>query len=105
MKKLLLLILIPLFIGCAGFFQQAGYTANQVYVGMSIDEFRSVGGSKAKLEAMESGYTVFRMHDYHPNYGTVIDTKFFYFDSNGKLYKVDGGEFKQRRYQVEIINN
>jgi hypothetical protein len=104
MKKLILLILIPLFIGCAGTFQQASHTSRQVYIGMPIKDFQDIAGKKAKLEAMESGYTVYRMNDYDVWYGYKTDTKFFYFDSNGKLYKVDGGEFKQNRYQIEVIN-
>jgi|TARA_B110000908_G_C9814715_1_gene254474 hypothetical protein len=72
---------------------------------MTIQEFKSVAGKKASLEAMESGYTVYRMNDIDAFYGYITDTRFFYFDSNGKLYKVDGGEFRQNRYQIEIINN
>ena len=105
MKKLILLLLIPLFIGCAaGYYQQAAHTSRQVYIGMPIANFQQITGKKAKLEAMESGYTVYRMNDYDAWTGVRTDTKFFYFDSNGKLYKVDGGEFKQNRYQIEVIN-
>lgn len=105
MKKLILIMLISLFASCAGSYQQAAHTSRQVYVGMPIKDFREIAGKKAKLEAMESGYTVYRMNDYDAWTGARTDTKFFYFDSNGKLYKVDGGEFKQNRYQIEVINN
>lgn len=105
MKGLIILMLIPLFIGCAGTYQQAAHTSRQVYIGMPIKEFQEIAGKKAKLEAMESGYTVYRMNDYDAWTGAKIDTRFFYFDSDGKLYKVDGGEFKQNRYQIEVINN
>lgn len=105
MKKLLFITLITLFTSCAGTYQQAAHTSNQVYVGMPIKEFKELTGKKAKLEALESGYTVYKMNDYDAWSGARIDTKFFYFDANGKLYKVDGGEFKQNRYQIEVINN
>ena len=103
MKKLILLLLIPLFIGCAAYYQQAATTSREVYIGMPIANFQQIAGKNAKLEAMESGYTVYRMNDYDPWFGFETDTRFFYFDSNGKLYKVDGGEFKQNRYQIEVI--
>ena len=69
---------------------------------MPISEFKSIAGKKASLEAMELGYTVYRINDYDPWFGYITDTKFYYFDSNGKLVKIDGGEFKQQRYQIEI---
>lgn len=87
---------------CASTYLQASYTSNQTYIGMPISDFRSIAGRKANVEAMESGYTVYRMNDYDAWTGALIDTKFFYFDSNGKLYKIDGGEFKQRRYQIQV---
>ena len=104
MKKLALLLLIALLTGCAGTYQQAAHTARHVYIGMPIDDFKEMAGKKAKLAVMESGYTVYKMNDYDAWTGVQTDIKFFYFDSSGKLYKVDGGQFKQNRYQVEIIN-
>lgn len=104
MKKLILILAIPLFIGCAGAYKQASYTTRQVYIGMPISEFQKTAGKKALIEAMEAGYTVYRMNDYDAWTGILIDTKFFYFNSNGRLYRIDGGEFKQNRYQIEVIN-
>ena len=72
---------------------------------MPIANFKTLAGKKASLEALESGYTVYRINDYDAWSGAKIDVKFYYFDSNGKLVKVDGGEFKQKRYQVEIIQH
>jgi hypothetical protein len=89
----------------AGAYKQATFISNQTYIGMPINDFKSLAGKKASLEAMESGYTVYRINDYDAYTGAVIDVKFYYFDSNAKLVKVDGGEFKQRRYQVEVINH
>jgi hypothetical protein len=71
---------------------------------MPIAEFKSISRKKANLEAMEAGYTVFRIDDYYVWSETTIDRKFYYFDSNAKLVKIDGGEFKQQRYQIEIKN-
>ncbi len=102
MKKLVFLFSTLLLMSCAGTYRQASYATNQAYIGMPISEFKSSVGRKASVEAMESGYTVYRMNDYDAWTGALIDTKFFYFDSNGKLYKIDGGEFKQRRYQIEV---
>ena len=105
MKNIILIILIPLFIGCKGYYHQASYTSGQVYIGMSITDFQDIAGKRAKLEALESGYTVYHINDYDPWFGYETDTKFFYFDANGILYKVDGGEFQQTKYQLEVIND
>jgi hypothetical protein len=85
--------------------KQATHISNQCYIGMPISDFKTLAEKKYSLAAMESGYTVYRINDHDTWSGVLIDTKFFYFDSNGKLFKIDGGEFKQRRYQIEIINN
>lgn len=105
MKKSILLAIILLFtFSCAGVYQQASHTADKVYLGMTVKDFKTTAGSTAKMAAMEEGYTVYKMYDYDVMTGAIVDTKFFYFDSIGKLYKIDGGEFKQNRYQVEVIN-
>ena len=87
------------------YYSAASTTSNQAYIGMPIQEFKDIAGKQATLAAMESGYTVFKMKDYGAWSGAVIDTRFFYFDSLGKLYKIDGGQFKQNRYQIEVIKN
>jgi hypothetical protein len=101
MKKIVFLFSTLLLMSCAGVYRQASYATNHTYIGMPISEFKATVGRKASVEAMESGYTVYRMNDYE-SIGVISDTKFFYFDSNGKLYKIDGGEFKQERYQIEV---
>ena len=105
MKFFILIITTVLLTGCAGAYRQASYISSKAYIGMPILEFKELAGKKASLEAMESGYTVYRMNDYDAWTGSKTDTRFYYFDSNGKLVKIDGGEFKQKRYQVEIINH
>jgi len=105
MKNLTLTILTAIFLSsCAGYYNQASHVSNQVYLGMPIAEFKKLAGKKASLEAMEAGYTVYRMNDYNAYTGSITDTKFYYFDSNAKLVKIDGGEFRQKRYQIEIKN-
>ena len=91
-------------VSCASAYKQATFISNQSYIGMPINDFKTLAGKKASLEAMESGYTVYRIKDYDAMSGAVIDTKFYYFDSNAKLVKIDGGEFKQKRYEVEYIS-
>ncbi len=103
-KWIFLMVLIMQLTSCAGVYRQASYVSEKVYLGMSINEFKSIAGSYAKLEAMEAGYTVYRAIDKEPWYGMEIDRKFFYFNSEGKLIKFDGGQFRQRRYQIEYIN-
>ena len=90
---------------CAGTYRQASYVSENVHLGMTIPEFKKIANKKASLEAMEAGYTVYRINDYDAWTGAIIDTKFYYFDNNRKLVKIDGGEFKQKRYQIEVIQN
>ncbi len=104
MKPLFFLIVTILLTSCVGYYKQASYITEKVYLGMSISQFKSIAANYAKLEAMEAGYTVYRAIDKEPWYGMEIDRKFFYFNSEGKLIKFDGGEFRQRRYQIEYIN-
>ena len=65
-KRLLSTMLVTLMVtGCAeGTYLQATYASNKSYIGMPISEFREVTGKKASLEAMEAGYTVYRVSDY-----------------------------------------
>ena len=72
---------------------------------MSIQEFKNIAKKKAVLEAMKDGMTVFRMNDYSPMNGGITDTKFFYFDSYGKLLRIDGGVFRESRQKVDLNLN
>lgn len=104
-KYILILFTLAILTGCAGAYKQASQISSQSYIGMPIDKFKALAGNKATLEAMEAGYTVYKMKDFDAWTGQVIDTKFYYFNSEAKLVKIDGGEFKQKRYQVEVINH
>jgi hypothetical protein len=105
MRKLAFIILISILSSCAGTYRQATFVSNQVYLGMPIDKFKEIAGKKAILEAMESGYTVYKIYDYDAWTGAITETKFYYFDSNAKLVKIDSGQFRQNRYQIEVINH
>jgi len=102
-KKLNIILFILCFTTSCEVYKYASNVSNQCYIGMPIKEFLSIAGNKASLEAMEAGYTVYRINDYDSWTGALIDTKFYYFDSNAKLVKIDGGQFKQQRYQIETI--
>ena len=86
MKNLLLILITLLFFSCGGmYYKAASTTSRKVYIGMPIEEFKDIARKKAKLAAMESGYTVFRMTDHNAWSdgwsADVVDTRFFYFDS------------------------
>ena len=102
MNKLIILMMIPFLICCSRSSQLADHRS--IYIGMPKQEFLDTIGKKAKLEAMESGYTVYRKTVIHFMTGEVEEDNFYYFDGNDNLYKVDKGQFKQRRYQIEVIN-
>ena len=106
MKKLLLILFfLPLLHGCKGYYNSSRLVTNQCYIGMPIQEFKQLKWTKkrALLEVMEMGYTVYKIHDWSPYIqGKINNTNFYYFDSDGKLIKIDSGQFKQNRYQIEI---
>ena len=64
MKKMLFLISALLLMSCVGTYRQASYATDLAYIGMPILEFKANVGRRANVEAMESGYTVYRMNDY-----------------------------------------
>lgn len=106
MKNLLLVFLTTSFLfSCAGTYRQAAHVSNQAHVGMTIQEFKQYAGKKAKIEALENGFTVYRMNDYDAWTGAITDTKFFYFDSDGKLVKIDGGVLRETRQSIDLKIN
>jgi len=98
-KITLLALTIAIFISCS---TGATYLASKVYIGMPISDFITLSQGRAGLERIEDGLTIYRAEDKNDS-GYVTDTKFFYFDSNGKLYKMDSGVYQQTRQQIEII--
>lgn len=106
MKNLLLILITTSFLfSCAGTYKQASHVTNQAFVGMSIQEFKQYAGKKAKIESLDNGRTVYRMDDYDTWTGSLTDTKFFYFDSLGKLSKIDGGVLRQTRQSIDLNIN
>lgn len=98
MKTLRFFFFTILLTSCAGIFRQASYATDQAYIGMQLYEFKEIVGKKAYLKTMDSKYTIYKMSDYDALTGELFETKFFYFDSGGKLFKIDEGEFRQSRY-------
>ena len=105
MKKICFTLIVIIFLfGCAGSFNQASYVSNKSYVGMPIKEFKAIAGKKAILESIGDGRTVYRMSDYDLH-GNITDTKFYYFDSNGKLAKIDAGVPVESRQSIDLKVN
>jgi hypothetical protein len=103
MKNLFIIFLTSLFlVCCAGTYKQASSVSNQAYIGMPLQEFKQMAGKKAVLETLENGWTIYRMNDYDPWSGATVDTKFFYFGSDGKLAKIDGGVLRQSRQSIDL---
>ncbi len=103
MKKIkitLIALTIVVLISCKT--SNASFLASQIYIGMPISDFKALSQGRAKLESIENGRTVYRATNTEDGRG-VTDTKFFYFDANGKLSRMDGGVSKQTRQQIEII--
>ena len=83
---------------------------NKSYIGMPIGDFIKFAqatksynfrDSNLRLESIENGVTIYRMHDYDQMVGRVIDTR-FYFNSDGKLFKIEGGIEAESRQRVDI---
>jgi hypothetical protein len=103
MKKLkmtLLALTISILVSCSS---SATFLASKVYVGMPIADFIAISNGRAKVEKIENGMTIYKATNTINGGQLVTDTKFFYFDSNGVLTKMDGGEQQQTRQQIEII--
>ncbi len=101
------ILLIIIFSSCAkGIYSQASTAAKDCYIGMTIQEFKKVAKGREKLENMGDGVTIFKMYDYSALYGSsvIVDTKFFYFNSDGKLVKIDGGILQDAPKQTINLN-
>ena len=98
---LLMIVLLVFFLGCSQrFWDMSSYVTKRIYIGMPIDEFKKIANGGEVIEAMEQDYTVFVTYGLNG----YLDKTFYYFNKDGKLQKVDKGQFKQQRYQIEVIN-
>ena len=103
MKSILtLLTFIILFTSCASYYHQSAFVSSKCYIGMPLEEFKKLANNKAKIEALENNMTVYRMNDFDAWTGVITDTKFYYFDSNGKLLKIDGGVLKSSKQSIDV---
>ncbi len=95
MKKFVFIALLALATGCATC-RTASEVAKEAYIGMSIKEFKRLAGPTAELEAMTADYTVYRIDiiNAYNEQTAVSGAKFFHFDANGKLYKIDSKDFR-----------
>jgi hypothetical protein len=99
-KSIFILALCALFAtGCSAIFRTADSVAQQVRIGMSIDEFKRLAGTSAEIEAMTVEYTVYRIDvwDGPTDDRYVSGAKFFHFDSKGRLFRVDSIDFDAYR--------
>jgi hypothetical protein len=96
-KFILVVLIVIIYTGCAS---NATFLASKIYMGMPINDFIALSNGKAKLESVKEDLTIYVAYD-KGEYG-IKDKKFFYF-SNGKLIKMDGGVPQQTRQQIEII--
>lgn len=105
MKNSIVILLMATLTSCAGYYKRADYISNNCYIGMTISDFKKIKSNNAKIATIEKGYTVYRINNRSAMDGSVVESFFYYFDENNKLVKIDTGQFKQQRYQIEVINN
>jgi len=105
MKKIIIFIFSIVLLGSCGLWIDASVAADSSYIGMTISEFKQGVGRSAELGEMGSKRTVYKMHNYEYDglfpTDKIIGTKFFYFNSEGKLYQIDEGIPQQKRYEIE----
>jgi hypothetical protein len=101
MKRLITLALVAILSsGCASMFvSTASRVADKVYLGMPVKDFQQLAGSAAKLEALSPDATVYRINIY--DNGNVVGGKYFHFDSEGRLFKMDSSDFRDNPWMRE----
>lgn len=95
MKRLILLCAIcataALTTGCGVVFRTASDVANQVRIGMTVDEFKKLAGQHAQLDSMTPDRTVYRIEHFAgpEDDRYVASVKLYRFDSKGRLAEVE----------------
>ncbi len=84
--------------------------AGRVPLGLPIQEFLAIAGPNAEMESMTLAETVYRINEYESFYNrdapggrqmVVSGAKLFYFDSSGRLYRIDSRILQpSRNYRV-----
>lgn len=87
MKKLILLFVVSFLIGCVGVYHQVTHASRQPRVGMSVPEFQRIAGDRAVV-VLDSVNTIYKVSDRDLWSGAVVDTRLFYFDATGRLFKI-----------------
>ena len=93
MKRLILFTAVAvLATGCAGIvFRTPVDIANQVRIGMSVDDFKKLAGQHAELDAMTLDSSVYRIEHFAgpEDNRYVASVKLYHFDSKGHLVEVE----------------
>ncbi len=78
--------------GCGGIvFRSPVDVANQVRIGMSVDDFKKLAGQYAELDAMTVDYSIFRIEHFAgpEDDRYVASVKLYRFDSKERLVEVE----------------
>ena len=74
----------------------------QVYIGMHIDEFKSLAGKRAEKTALFETYYVYLIEG-DGFFESSFERKFYYFrNDNDKLFSVDSGVRPSENVKVKI---
>jgi hypothetical protein len=91
MKRLIIFTSLLFLISCSrGYYKSAEVVKEQAYIGMSIEQFSKLPYSNRTTSyPIKNDVTVYKV----PNWsiwiqGKVTDAVYFYFDSDGKLFKI-----------------
>jgi hypothetical protein len=104
MKRLILMAtVVALSTGCA-VFRTASDVAQNVELGMSIDDFKklvkSVPAATAELDSMSPKGTVYRIDEWagEEKHRHIVRTRLYYFDTNDRLTEVSTHDIVPRYF-------
>lgn len=110
MRKLFLLAAVAVMtLGC-GVLRTPSDVAKRSYIGMSVAEFKKLTGGVFTIETMTTEYTVYRTNEWSgpPEHRYISGAKFFHFDANGRLVRIDSRDFTppffRDRHHSEPLN-
>tara|TARA_B110000977_G_scaffold138049_1_gene175308 strand:+ start:241 stop:558 length:318 start_codon:yes stop_codon:yes gene_type:complete len=93
MKNYILMLIASFVLFGCGAIKKLDSKVSQCYLGMPITELKSLFGKDLELVEINSTRTVYKVDKSLSNdYWSDSIFKYFYFDTNGKLFSIDEGE-------------
>ncbi len=106
MKKLIVIAAVAFMTAACGVvLRSPSAIANEVRIGMSVDEFKKLAGQHAELDALTADYSVYRIEHFagpeEDRY--VASVKLYHFDSKGHLVRVETHDAFDPRFHDPLM--